>query len=93
VIPEQSDVVSAGQFLENLADVWAEATPAERKELLGLVLETVVVNVVEERLICVEPKAPYVALFRQVPDLQECDGCFYVAPVHETRLQHTEDLL
>lgn len=78
VIPEESDVVAAGSFLETLAEVWSEATPAERKELLGLVLEAVVVDVREGHLICVRPKAPYVALFRQVPGLRECDECFYL---------------
>jgi len=71
--------IGAGSFLEPLAAVWFEATPAERKELLGLVLEAVVVDVREGHLICVRPKAPYVALFRQVPGLRECDGCFYLA--------------
>ena len=62
-----------------LAAVWSGATPAERKELLRLVLEMAVVDVAEGRLICVWPKAPYVAFFRQVPGLRECDGCFDLA--------------
>jgi hypothetical protein len=68
------------QFLEILAAVWSGVTPAERKELLGLVLETVILDVAEARLINVRPKAPYVALFRQVPGLRESDGCFHIAP-------------
>jgi hypothetical protein len=42
----------------------------ERKKLLGLVFETVVVDVAEGRLICMQSKAPCVALIRQVPGLQ-----------------------
>jgi hypothetical protein len=38
VIPEEPDVVAAGQFLETFADIWVEAIPKERKELLGLLL-------------------------------------------------------
>jgi len=52
----------------------SEATPAERKELVGLVLETVFVDVAAGCPTFVQPKAPYVALFRQVPGFRECDG-------------------
>ena len=51
MILEEPDVVAAGQFLETFADIWVEAIPKERKELLGLLLEEVLVDVAEERLI------------------------------------------
>jgi hypothetical protein len=79
VIPEEPDVVAAGQFLETFADIWIEAIPKERKELLGLLLEEVFVDVAEDRIVCVRPKASFVALFQQVPGLEERDGCFHFA--------------
>ena len=83
VIPEQTDILAAGQFLETLADVWAEATQAERTELLGLFLEAMFVDVAEGCVVCVQPQASYVALFRQVTDLREKDGRFYPAKTLE----------
>ena len=77
--PEEPDVVAAGQFLETFADIWVEAIPKERKELLGLLLEEVLVDVAEDRIVCVRPKASFVALFQQVADLEEQDGCFHLA--------------
>ncbi|MFC2015544.1 recombinase family protein [Chloroflexota bacterium] len=79
VIPEEPDVVAAGQFLETFADIWVEAIPKERKDLLGLLLEEVLVDVAEDRIVCVKPKASFVALFQQVPGLEERDGCFHLA--------------
>ncbi len=79
VIPEAPDVVAAGQFLENLALVWTEATQAERHELLGVLLERVFVDVAGSRLVCVEPDPSFIVLFRQVPTLKEQEGCFYLA--------------
>ena len=84
VIPEEPDVLAAGQFLETFADIWVEAIPKERKELLGLLLEEVLVDVAEDRIVCVKPKASFVALFQQVPGLRERDGCFYTAPCEDT---------
>jgi hypothetical protein len=51
----------------------------ERKELLSLLLEEVLVDVTEDRIICVTPKASFVALFQQVPGLKERDGCFHLS--------------
>jgi DNA invertase Pin-like site-specific DNA recombinase len=79
VIPDAPDVVAAGQFLESLAAIWAEATQAERHELLGMLLEAVFVDVAGDSIVCVQPKAPFVMLFSQVSTLKEQGGCFYFA--------------
>ena len=68
------------QILRTFVDIWVEAIPKERKELLGLLLEEVLVDVAEDRIVCVRPKASFVALFQQVPGLQERDGCFHLIP-------------
>jgi len=78
-VPEQNQILDAGRFLETLAGVWAEATPAERCELLRLLLQGVVVDVAGRKVVCVRPRGAFVALFRQVPGLLEDDGCFYLA--------------
>jgi hypothetical protein len=72
-------MVSVRQILQTFADIWVEAIPKERKELLGLLLEEVLVNVAEDRIVCVRPKASSVALFQQVSGLEERDGCFHLA--------------
>jgi hypothetical protein len=72
-------MVAAGQLPETPADIWVEATPKERKELLALLFDPVLVDVAGARIICVKPKASFVALFQQVPGLQERDGCFHLA--------------
>jgi hypothetical protein len=79
-------MIAAGQLLETLAAAWSEATPAERKEVLGLVLETVVVDVAKACPICARPNTPHAALFRQLPGLRECDGYLYVAPCENAEL-------
>lgn len=63
MIPEEPDVVAAGQFLETFAEIWVEATRKERKELLGLLLDLVLVDVAEVRIVCVKPEGSFVALF------------------------------
>jgi hypothetical protein len=68
-----------GQTSGTFADIWVEAIPKERKELLGLLLEEVLVDVAEDRIVRVKPKACFVALFQQVPGLEERDGCFHLA--------------
>ena len=57
VIPEQTDILATWQFLETLADVWTEATQAEREELIGLLFEVVFVDVIEGRVACARPQA------------------------------------
>jgi hypothetical protein len=70
---------STGCFLETSASIWAKAIPKERKELLGLLLEEVLVDVAEDRIVCIKPKASFVALFQQVADLEVQDDCFHLA--------------
>jgi hypothetical protein len=72
-------MVAAGRFLQTFADIWAEAIPTERKELQGLLLEEVLVDVAEDRIVRFRPKASFLALFQQVPELQERDGCLHLA--------------
>ena len=79
VIRVETDVLTAGQFLEALADVWAEATQTESKELIGLLLEAVFVDIADDCVVCVQPQASYVALFRQVTGLRDVDGRVYLA--------------
>jgi len=44
-----------------------------------LLLDEMLADVTEDRIVCVKPKASLVALFQQVPGLQEQDGCFHFA--------------
>lgn len=64
VLPEQTDMLAARQFLETLADMWAEAAQVERKELLGLRLEAALVDVAEGCVVCIGPRG---VLCRPIP--------------------------
>ena len=44
-----------------------------------MLLEEVLVDVAEDRIVCVRPKASFVALFQQVADLEVQDDCFHLA--------------
>jgi hypothetical protein len=44
-----------------------------------LLLEEVLVDVAEDRIVCIKPKASLVALFQQVADLEVQDDCFRLA--------------
>ena len=72
-------MVATGQYLETFADIWVEVFPNERKEPLVLLPDLMLVDGAEARSVCVKPKASFVALFQQVPGLQERDGCFHLA--------------
>ena len=53
----------------------------------------VLVDVAEARIVCVKPKAPIVALFQQVPRLQERDGCSHFAESQGCSILLEGDLL
>jgi site-specific DNA recombinase len=61
----------AAATLEELAQVWDEAGPADRRDLLRLALREVKVDMTQGRLATIEPYPVFVPLFRQVPLLRE----------------------
>ncbi len=72
-------VVAAGPIPGTIPDLAVEAIPKQRKPLVTPLFHRVHVFVAEARLVCVTSKASCVALFQQVPGLQERDGCSRLA--------------
>ncbi|MBC7252011.1 MAG: recombinase family protein, partial [Anaerolineae bacterium] len=61
----------AAATLEELAQVWDEADPADRRDLLRLALRQVKVDMSQGRLATLEPYPIFVPLFRRLPLLRE----------------------
>lgn len=77
-LPEQPDVIRAGEYLTTLAGLWDKGTVAQRHRLLqGMILKAHV-DLVDNRVLCVEPHPEFMVLFRQIEGLEERkDGCYY----------------
>jgi hypothetical protein len=78
VLPEQTAITEAGRYLNQVGALWDDADIRQRRELLHAILLSVQVDIRAWRVICVEPKPEFVPLFRQVEDLEEDNGCFYI---------------
>jgi len=67
VVPGVNAVQAAGQLLENLPQLWAEATLGEKRQILLTMLEAVYVDPVEEKaIVAIKPKPAFLALFNMV---------------------------
>ena len=63
VVPEASAAEEAGYLIEQLPELWREATLEERRRLLLTMLEAVYVDAKGERLIvAIRPKPPHMSL-------------------------------
>lgn len=75
-VPDTKKVEEAAAFLQTLAVAWDEATPAERRELLHLLLDTIRVDVLGKRIVAIKPKPAFAPLFQQITGLTEDNGWF-----------------
>ena len=65
VVPEVDAARQAGELLESLPAVWAEANLAERRRVLTAMLEAVYVDAVEEkRIVAIKPKPAFRPVFQ-----------------------------
>jgi DNA invertase Pin-like site-specific DNA recombinase len=64
-------VERAATMLKELTEVWDEAEPADRRDLLRLAVREVKVDVPQGRVATVEPYPIFVPLFRQIPLVRE----------------------
>ncbi len=71
IVPREREVLDAGTYLQNLAEIWDEATMAERREMVQILLERVVCDPTEKRLTALRPRVAFLPLFRQLKGLQE----------------------
>jgi site-specific DNA recombinase len=74
VVPEADAAEAAGKLIQQLPDLWAGATPAERRQLLLCMLDGVYVDSKEERsIVALKPKQAFQALF-QIATTKEGSG-------------------
>jgi len=74
VVPEIDAASEAGQLINHLPELWAGATPEERRDLLTTMLDGVYVDLKETRtVVALKPKAPFKAVF-QVAATREGSG-------------------
>lgn len=66
VLPDNPQVVSAGEYLENLGMLWEAATLKEQRDITRMLLEATYVNVVEQRIVAIEPKPAFRLLLAEV---------------------------
>ena len=76
--PTAAVIVNAGEYLQNIARVWGEATPAERREIVRAVLDDVICDPETRLFIALKPKPVFRLLFRQIRGLVERDGGFEI---------------
>jgi hypothetical protein len=74
--PETPELNWAGETLESLGQEWANAPPANRRDMLRCIFEVIVVEVEAEKLTCVKLHPPFVPLFRTDALEEKEDGCF-----------------
>jgi DNA invertase Pin-like site-specific DNA recombinase len=71
VIPEEEEMAEAGIYLEDISELWDEATLEEQRDIVRLVLNEVYCDMQEARLTTLVPKPIFRLFFDQHPMLQE----------------------
>lgn len=85
---ELYQVQQAAEQLEHVAEVWDVATERDKKELLQLMLQSVAVDVTQNRVLFLRPTAAFIPLLRSLPLLQE-RGLGQFTPVWSPELAAT----
>jgi len=76
---EPATVQTSAQQLLDIAAAWQQATAEERRELVQMLFQKVVVNLAEKRIVEVTPKPEYRLLFRTIPGLEmTANGAFRI---------------
>lgn len=70
--PKPRAMLDAGALLESLAVVWQDATPEERKAIVGTLFERVTCDTAKRRIVSVTPKKDFAFLFAQIDGLTLC---------------------
>lgn len=64
-------IEEAARVLETVGEVWEEATEEDRRDLVRLILQEVEVEVSQDRVVALRPRAPFIPLFRKVGIVEE----------------------
>lgn len=66
IMPEVDVAVEAGALLEQIQELWREATTDERHDLLAGMVDAVYVDMPSRRLVAITPKGPFREAFRSL---------------------------
>ena len=72
--------------VKNLHEAWGDAEPADRRDLLRLMLRIVWLDVVEDRLVAIQPKAFLYPIFRDMEMLEERELGYFIPRWREDRV-------
>ncbi len=83
VLPDGDNLMGRGVQIETFRDIWPLASMEDQREICRLMLESVVINLKEKRLISVTPHKDFLWFFKHNPLLVEEPGRadFQVDPV------------
>jgi len=65
-VPEDQELIEAGQYLESLAPLWSAASLQERKEITRVMIESVYVDVKEGEILSIKPLRAFATILRDV---------------------------
>jgi site-specific DNA recombinase len=63
VLPSSPHLVTAGEYLQQLGKLWAAATLEEQRDITRVLLNAVYVDVLQERIVAIEPMPIFKRLF------------------------------
>jgi len=75
--PGQPEIEQAGETLESLGMEWVGAPLQYQREMLQVIFESIHVDTLAGKVICVKPYTPFVPLFRMDGLEEREDGYFY----------------
>jgi hypothetical protein len=92
VLPDGDNLLGHGTQIETFRQIWPLATPEEQREICRLMLESVVIDLKEKRIVSVTPNKEFMWFFKHNPLLHEVSNRadFQVDQiVHETSQDET----
>lgn len=78
--PEMTGIVNAAEVLQSMANAWSVATQDERRDMLRAIVDEVVCDPTQRKLVAIKPKQTFRLLFRQMRGLKE-DGEMFIIQV------------
>jgi hypothetical protein len=66
VVPENPKLIEAGTCLENFRDLWIAASLTEKRDLTRIMVGSIVVNVIEEKIIGIEAADSFHIIFSKI---------------------------
>ena len=66
VLPSSPHLIQAGQYLENIGNLWSQMTLAEQRDITRVVMKSISVSVSGEKIIGIEPLPTFRLLFTEI---------------------------